>query len=93
MREERILNVLLSPILSEKVSRSGHPDIRQYVFKIADYATKLDVKHAIEKIFSVRVRTISICRVKGKPVRSGRRKDYKKAYILLDKNQELEMAF
>jgi len=44
---ERLMNVVLAPVVSEKSTRVADKN-RQYVFRVADHATKPEVKAAIE---------------------------------------------
>ena len=81
---EHMFTVLQRPHLSEKtVSAAGEKGL--YVFRVAETATKADVKHAVETIFEKGVSKVRIVNVKGKPKRfggiSGRTKSWKKAYV------------
>ncbi len=95
MNEESIFTVLQSPHVSEKAAMSSN-GYRQYVFKVAPEANKIDVRAAVEKLFKVSVRNVRICNVKGKRKKfgriQGRQKDWKKAYVTLDRDQELDIA-
>lgn len=66
-----------------------------YLFEVARDANKIQVKHAIEAIFSVKVDTVRTLRVHGKPKRLGRyaghRSDWKKAIVTLKKGQTIEL--
>ncbi len=95
MNVTRQLTIIEAPHVSEKSSRS--PDgYRQYVFKVLPDATKAEIKQAVESLFKVSVKSITTLNVKGKTTRVGRRlgkkKDWKKAYITLPADQEIEIA-
>ena len=64
MNDERLLNVLLEPHLSEKstASSNGYP---QYIFKVAKSANKKQVRQAVEKFFNVSVRKVTTSNFKG----------------------------
>ena len=66
-----------------------------YLFEVARDANKIEIKKAIEEIFSVKVSTIRTLRVHGKPKRVGRyaghRPDWKKAIVTLKKGQTIEL--
>ena len=66
-----------------------------YLFEVARDANKIQIKKAIEAIFSVKVSTIRTLRVHGKPKRVGRyaghRPDWKKAIVTLKKGQTIEL--
>ena len=54
MNQERIYKVLLGPHVSEKSAMSAEAG-NQVVFKVLPTATKLEIKHAVEKLFKVEV--------------------------------------
>lgn len=89
MNQERLLTVLKAPHSSEKAFGKE----RQYVFKVQKSATKLEIKKAVEGLFSVSVDKVSVLNVKGKARRfgqiTGRCKDWKKAYVMLTKESKL----
>lgn len=95
MSTEKLLTVLQSPRISEKSSMSSN-GYRQYVFKVMPEANKILVRQAVEKLFQVKVRHVRICNVKGKRVTfsriKGRRQDWKKAYVTLEHDQEIDIA-
>lgn len=66
-----------------------------YLFEVARDANKIEVKQAVEAIFSVKVESIRTLRVHGKPKRMGRyaghRSDWKKAIVTLKKGQTIEL--
>ena len=67
----------------------------QYVFEVATDANRIDIKHAIETIFSVKVRGVRTMQMRGKEKRQGRyvgrRSDWKKAIITLMPDQKIEL--
>ena len=91
--QERLLNVLRAPHISEKAAMAGEL-ANQYVFKVATTANKADVKAAVEHVYSVNVVSVKIVNVKGKARRTrtgiGRRSDWKKAYVSLVSGQEID---
>lgn len=95
MTNERLFTTLLAPHVTEK-SAYGSETNRKYIFKVLRTATKIDVKKAVEKLFTVKVVSVSICNVKGKATRFGRvlgrRKHWKKAYVTLSKGEEIDMS-
>lgn len=86
MNQERLLKVILGPHVSEKSTVIAEKN-KQFVFKVASDANKLEVKKAIELLFSVSVESVRILNVKPKTRRFkqmlGRRKGWKKAYVSL----------
>ena len=95
MNQERLMNVLLEPHVSEKSSNAGEK-ANQMVFKVATDATKTEIKQAVELLFEVKVDDVQVANVKGKIKRSqkgvGRRKDWKKAYIRLQEGQDINFV-
>jgi large subunit ribosomal protein L23 len=93
--EERLLNVLMAPQISEKATYVAEKN-EQVIFHVASDATKPEVKAAVEMLFKVTVDSVQISNVKGKNKRfgkfSGRRSDWKKAYVCLAPGQEINFA-
>ena len=94
MNKNRLLQVLRMPHISEKAAMAG--DANQYVFKVASNANKLEIRKAVESVFDVKVETVRVLNVKGKTkrfgARTGKRSDWRKAYIRLQEGQEIEFA-
>lgn len=93
MNNEMILAVLKAPHISEKTARAQ--ETNQYVFEVAGGATKADIKAAVEQLFSVKVEAVNVLNVKGKTksfrFRSGRRGDWRKAYVKLAEGQSIDV--
>ncbi|MBI4938928.1 MAG: 50S ribosomal protein L23 [Nitrosomonadales bacterium] len=93
--QERLMNVLLAPQISEKATYVADKH-EQVIFRVAPDATKPEVKAAVELLFKVNVASVQIAVVKGKKKRfgrfMGRRKDWKKAYVCLAPGQEINFA-
>ncbi|HEU5280546.1 MAG TPA: 50S ribosomal protein L23 [Gammaproteobacteria bacterium] len=94
MSQERLLKVLLSPHVSEKAT-VGAELRNEYVFQVADFATKPEVKDAVEQLFNTKVKTVRIMNVRTKTKLfrgvKGKRKAWKKAYVTLQADQKLEL--
>ena len=94
-KEERLMQVLLAPQISEKATYIADKN-EQIVFRVASDATKPEVKAAVELLFKVEVRAVQVANVKGKEKRFGkmigRRKGWKKAYVCLKPGQEINFA-
>jgi large subunit ribosomal protein L23 len=93
--QERLMNVLLAPQISEKATYVADKN-EQVVFRVATDATKPEIKAAVEMMFKVSVDSVQVACVKGKVKRSGRvvgrRNDWKKAYVCLAAGQEINFA-
>ncbi len=92
---EKIFSVLRAPRISEKTARLQELS-NQYVFEISSEATKADVKAAVEQLFDVKVESVNVLNVKGKNKsfrsRSGRRGDWRKAYVRLAEGQSIDVT-
>jgi len=92
---EQLMTVLLAPVVSEKGTRVADKH-RQYVFRVADAATKPEIKAAVELLFKAKVESVTVSRVKGKKKRfgrfMGRRNNWKKAYVRLAVGQEINFS-
>ncbi len=93
MNQERLMKILLSPHVSEKSTMAADRD-RQFVFKVSSDATKPEVKKAVELMFDVEVQGVRIMNVKGKNKQhgriSGRRSGWKKAYVTLRPDNDID---
>ncbi len=93
--QERLLNVLIAPQISEKATYVADKH-EQVIFRVSSDATKPEVKAAVEMMFKVSVKSVQIACVKGKQKRFGRftgkRSDWKKAYVCLQPGQEINFA-
>ena len=91
-KQERLLQVLLAPTVSEKSTYVGDKN-NQVVFRVADDATKPEIKAAVEMLFKVKVKGVQVSNVKGKEKKTGRimgrRRNWKKAYVCLAQGQEI----
>ena len=92
---DRLMNVVLAPVVSEKSTFVADKN-RQYVFRVADGATKPQIKAAVELMFKTKVEGVTVLNVKGKERRFGRtigrKKSWKKAYVRLAEGQEINFA-
>ncbi len=95
MNNERLYQILLGPVYSEKAQVLGDK-LGVQTFKVAPTATKREIKLAVEKLFGAEVVAVNTVNVKGKTKRfgktMGRRSDVKKAYVTLKAGQDVEMA-
>jgi len=98
--QERLMQVLLAPVVSEKSTFVGEKS-NQFVFRVTPDATKPEIKAAVELLFSpkdkkLEVEGVRIVNVKGKEKRmgkfSGRRASWKKAYVCLKAGQDINFA-
>lgn len=93
MRKEKLLKVLRAPHLSEKAASTAG----QYVFEVAKCANKQTIKAAVEELFKVDVKSVNVVRIKGTKTSkmgrtSGQHSSWKKAYVVLQDGQQLNLA-
>ena len=87
-------DVVLAPVITEKSTMlSEHNAV---VFKVADSATKPQIKAAVEALFGVSVTGVNTLNQKGKTKRwKGRpytRSDVKKAIVTLAEGQSIDVT-
>ena len=94
MNQQRLTQVILAPIVSEKSNVLAEKR-NQMTFKVLANATKPEIKAAVEQLFNVQVASVTTTTTKGKTKRVGRtigrRSDVKKAYVSLAAGQELDL--
>ncbi len=93
MRES--MSVLRRPIVSEK--SYSLMDRHVYVFEVDPDATKIDVRHAVEQAFGVRVARVNTLTRRGKAQRNrrtgktGRTPDTKRAMVTLAPGNKIDL--
>ena len=89
----RYEDILLEPVLSEKANLLREEG--KYVFKVAQSATKIQIKEAVRKLFNVNPISCTTMVVGGKPKRLRYRKGYtstwKKAIVRLSKDEKISL--
>ncbi len=82
----KVTEVIRRPLITEKTSVAREAG-QTIVFEVALAATKIDIKHAVEKLFGAKVATVRTSITHGKMKRQGRfegqRSDWKKAWVRL----------
>lgn len=78
--------IIKRPLITEKGMRLNEEG-GTVVFRVNARANKLQIKHAVEVLFNVKVTKVNTLNVEGKKrrirYREGKRPDWKKAYITL----------
>jgi len=86
--------VILSPLVTEKSTQMS--EYNKIVFSVPLGASKFDVKSSIEKIFSVKVKSVNTILLKGKVKRFkgilGKRSDTKKAIVTLAAGNTIDLS-
>ena len=92
----KLTDVIRRPLVTEKttLAREGATVI---VFEVATGATKIDVKHAVEKLLGPKVQSVRTEIMHGKVKRQGRfsgqRSDWKKAWVRLREGEKVPEMF
>jgi large subunit ribosomal protein L23 len=94
MNRERMYDIILSPVITEKATMASEHN--QVTFRVANDATKPEIKAAVEKLFDVKVKAVNTLRQIGKVKRFrgklGKRSDYKKAIVSLADGQSIDVT-
>ena len=93
--EGRLMQVWVAPIVSEMATMVAEKS-NAVTFKVLQNATKHEIKAAVELLFKVEVKSVSVLNTKGKTKRFGktvgRRDNVRKAYVMLKEGQELNLS-
>jgi large subunit ribosomal protein L23 len=86
-------DIIRRPLITEK--NTELQQVNKYVFEVDRRANKIEIKHAVEKIFKVKVMTVATSNTFGKRVRFGlhygRRPNVKKAVVTLKEGDKIEL--
>ena len=92
--QNKAYQVILKPLVTEKSTQLS--EYNKMVFAVPINATKLEVKFSIEKIFSVKVKTVNTILTKGKLKRFrgilGKRSNTKKAIVTLAPGNTIDLS-
>lgn len=95
MNQERLYKILLGAHISEKATVIADA-ANQFAFKVAKDATRPQIKEAVEKIYGVNVKHVTVVNVKGKVKKSfrgeSRKPGWKKAYVRLEEGQDIDFT-
>jgi len=90
-----IYDVIKRPLITEKATDLKEK-CNQVVFEVDRRANKHLIKNAVESLFDVKVKEVRTMNFKGKTKRFGmtvgKRNDWKKAIVVLEKDQKLEFV-
>ena len=92
--DPRLYDVILSPVITERATALS--EFNKVVFKVANTATKPQIKEAVEALFGVKVTGVNTTITKGKVKRFrgkiGERRDVKKAYVTLAEGNSIDVS-
>ena len=91
------MNILIKPIVSEKMTAQGE-DFNRYGFVVAKDANKLQIKQAVEELYDVKVAEVNTMRYAGKRkqrytksgISVGRTASFKKAVVTLAEGEVID---
>ncbi len=89
-----LYQVLIQPLLTEKIT-ALREKANTVGFVVHPDANRLQIKRAVEALLKVKVERVNVMNVRGKLKRlgrfSGKRSDWKKAFVTLKAGEKLEM--
>ena len=92
MRDAR--EVVIRPLVTERSTELGE-DQNAYTFVVAKEANKIEIRQAIERLFSVKVASVRTMNYRGKWRRvgrsQGRRAAFKKAIVKLAEGERIDV--
>lgn len=91
------MDILIKPIVTEKMNSMGE-DLNRYGFIVHKDANKIQIKQAVEKMYSVSVESVNTMRYGGKAksrytksgMITGKSKSFKKAIITLAEGEVID---
>ncbi len=94
MEQIKAYDVIVAPIITEKSTEASEHN--QVVFRVANRATKPEIKDAVELLFNVKVKAVNTLNRKGKLKRfrgrPGRQSDFKKAIVTLEEGHSVDVT-
>ena len=86
-------DIIKRPLITEKTTLQKE-ESNQFSFEVDRNANRIEIKKAIETIFSVKVDSVKTMQVKGKTKQRGRilgkRRDWKKAIVKLMPGERID---
>jgi large subunit ribosomal protein L23 len=86
--------ILVQPLLTEKVTAMREQS-NTVGFLVHPEANRIQIKQAVETLLKVKVERVNVLNVQGKIKRlgrfSGKRSDWKKAFVKLKQGEKLEL--
>lgn len=92
------MNIIIKPIITEKMTKISEKDTNRCGFIVDRRANKVEIKKAVEDLYSVKVESVNTINYKGK-LKSrytkagyiqGRTNAYKKAMVTLAKGETID---
>ncbi len=91
------MSIIIKPIISEKMTQTAEK-YNRYGFMVDRTATKPEIKKEIEAVYGVKVVRVNTLIQRGKTtsrntkagVITGKKNNFKKAYVFVDKEQKID---
>jgi large subunit ribosomal protein L23 len=87
-------SLIVSPLRTEKGTRLL--SFNKYLFYVNKKANKIEIRHAIEEIYKVKVERVNTVMVRGKKKRvrfaEGKTPDWKKAIVTLKQGDKIDIT-
>jgi len=87
-------SVIVSPLRTEKGTHLL--PYNKYLFFVNKRANKIEIKHAVEEIYKVKVTSVNTVTMKGKKKRvrfhEGKTPDWKKAIVTLRQGEKIDVT-
>ena len=94
MSRSDFYDLLRKPVITEKATNASENGA--VVFEVSMGASKPQIKKAVEELFKVKVKGVNTVISKGKTKRFkgkiGKRKDVKKAYVMLEDGNTIDVS-
>jgi len=92
--DPRHYDIIIAPVITEKATMAS--EYNQVIFRVADHATKPQIKAAVEKLFDVKVRSVNTYVRKGK-VKAfkgtvGTQSPVKRAVVTLEEGHTIDVT-
>ena len=91
---DRSYHLIRRPLVTEKATDDSSKR-NAYAFRVPLDANKVEIRQSVERLFNVKVKSVNTLRAKGKwKIRGrsiGRTQDWKKAMVVLQEGQTIEV--
>jgi len=88
------ISIIIKPLITEKSARQQEL-LNAYTFQVHPEANKNQIRAAVEKLYSVKVKDVRTLNRKGKPRRTRYRltktSDWKRAIVVLEENSRIDL--
>ncbi len=88
------INIIIRPLVTEKSTRQQETR-NAYSFQVHQHANKQQIRDAVEKLYSVKVKDVRTMNRKGKPRRAKYKmtstSSWKRAVVVLDENSRIDL--